>query len=146
MKRSFIVHCCTRVSFAPLSCCRSSLVCTDPVHTVHHYDTFDNQNPSHCFQKRIDIAREDWFQSLDSSSRTEVDRALATARQAWAAEYEDEMEDRVNAEVERARENLMIEMEEFKQKEIDQAVWNFKKQFENTERKLKDELSRLKVD
>lgn len=100
---------------------------------------------SNHIQKRIDIAREDWFKSLDTSSRTEVDRALATAREAWAAEYEDEIEDRVNAEVARVRENLLNEMEDCKRREIDEAIRTCRKQYEGNERKLKDELNRLKV-
>ncbi|KAK3737796.1 hypothetical protein QZH41_015858, partial [Actinostola sp. cb2023] len=96
-------------------------------------------------KKRVDTAREEWFKTLDHSSRTEVDRALATAREAWAAEYEDELEDRVNAEVDRVRETLGDELENMKRKEIDEAVRKCRKQFEVDERKLKDELNRLKI-
>lgn len=47
--------------------------------------------------------------------------------------------------MDRARENIRNEMEETIRTEIDEAVRNCRKQFEGTERRLKDEINRLKM-
>jgi hypothetical protein len=55
------------------------------------------------------------------------------------------MEDRVNAEVDRAREEIRNEMENEKKREIDVALKEMRIKFEADVRRMKDELNRFKV-
>ena len=82
---------------------------------------------------------------MAQSTQAEIDRALSTAREAWAANHEDELEERA-AQLEKSiREKLQAAYDEQKRQLVDDTHREAETKFTTEKRKLEEELRRRKV-
>lgn len=82
---------------------------------------------------------------MAQSTQAEIDRALFTAREAWAADNEEEFEKRVSQLEKNVREQLESRYDEEKRKLVDKTLREAEARFNNERKKLEDELRRNKV-
>lgn len=77
---------------------------------------------------------------MAQSTQVEIERALSTAREAWAIDYEKELEERVGQLEKDLREQLEAKFDEEKRQLVDDTLREAEAKFKNEKRKLEDEL------
>lgn len=79
------------------------------------------------------------------STQVEIDRALSTAREAWAADNEKELAERVTQLEKNVQEQLEAKYNEEKRQVVDETLREAETRFNNEKNKLEEELRRNKV-
>lgn len=79
------------------------------------------------------------------STQVEIDRALFTAREAWAADNEKELAERVTQLEKNIQEQLEAKYNEEKRQAVDETLREAETRFNNEKNKLEEELRRNKV-
>ena len=82
---------------------------------------------------------------MAQSTQGEIDRALSTAREAWAANHEDELEERASEFEKSLTEKLQAKCDEEKQQLVDDALKEAEAKFASEKRKLEEEFRKRKV-
>lgn len=82
---------------------------------------------------------------MAQSTQVEIDHALSTAREAWAADHEKELEERVSQLEKDLREQLEAKYDEEKRQLVDDTLREAEAKFKNERRKLEEELRRNNV-
>ena len=82
---------------------------------------------------------------MAQSTQVEIDRALSTAREAWAANHEDELEQRSSEFEKSLTEKLQAKFDEEKRQLVDDALKDAEAKFSSEKRKLEQEFRRRKV-
>ena len=77
---------------------------------------------------------------MAQSAQVEIERALSTAREAWAIDHEKELEERVRQLEKDLREQLEAKYDEEKRQLVDDTLREAEAKFKNEKRKLEDEL------
>ena len=76
---------------------------------------------------------------MAQSTQVEIERALSTAREAWAIDHEKELEERVS-QLEKDLRELEAKYDEEKRQLVDDTLREAEAKFKNEKRKLEDEL------
>ena len=96
-------------------------------------------------QKRVATAREDWQKDQTQLTQAEIDRALTTAREAWAANHQDELEEQLIKATERVRKDMKERMANEKQQLAESVRKLAAKQFEKEKLHFENELQESKA-
>lgn len=82
---------------------------------------------------------------MTQSTQAEIDRALSTAREAWAADHGKELEERVSQLEKDLTDQLDAKYDEEKRQLVDDTLREAEAKFKNERRKLEEELRRNNV-
>lgn len=89
-------------------------------------------------QARILAAQEDWRKEIAKSTQEEIDRALSTARKAWAVKADEKFENRVREIEANVRQQLEAKIQEENKKNINEALREAEERFSCEKRKLEE--------
>ncbi|PFX29611.1 Centrosomal protein of 152 kDa [Stylophora pistillata] len=87
---------------------------------------------------RILTAQEDWRKETAKSTQEEIDRALSTAREAWAVKADEKLESRVREIEANVRQQLGAEFQEENKKLVDEALQEAEERFNHERKKLEE--------
>lgn len=82
---------------------------------------------------------------MAQSTQAEIDRALSTAREAWTANHEDELEERASQLAQNIREKLQAEFDEEKRQLVDNTLREAEITFKNEKRKFEEEQRKVNL-
>ena len=82
---------------------------------------------------------------MAQSTQAEIDRALSTAREAWTANHEDEVEERASQLEQSIREKLQAEFDEEKRQLVHNTLREGEITFKNEKRKFEEEQRKVNL-